>query len=59
VLKLIKKLSNYHIRDISKPIYESKLSSKDKYPTSYYMFNYQFFKIKFIIYKSIIYYIYS
>lgn len=42
VLKLIKKLSNCHIKDISKPIYESKLSSKVKYHTSYYVFNYHF-----------------
>jgi predicted methyltransferase len=42
VLKLIKKLSNYHIRDISKLIYEPKLSSKVKYYTSYYVFNYHF-----------------
>jgi len=45
VLKLIKKLSNCHIRDISKPIYEPKLSSKVKYPTSYYVFNYYFLKL--------------
>jgi hypothetical protein len=45
VFKLIRKLPNYHTKDISKPIYEPKLSGKIKYLTSYYVFNYYFLKL--------------